>query len=326
MTEITKRIERELGVPNLARLLGKDLDPSDLQSLLMEVYRYVVDRRNPIGLLSSYQSNRLTRASNHDPAMLLEWDRVAISNLPKGFRALELSPVSPLGTISTLAPISQDWILTTIRNVEVSADPTNVLAIECALRRQELNQNATAKAKTVNLAASQRVVRSQRYRSPNARAHFRLFSLCSAGRDSGSLGFEIGAVFQHTHFYLNCLRLFLGPKIPLRVSVFDLNPNGPARTEKISAVKRLQHRFSNVKVEVLDRPKQAKKYYRELRFHVSGINSRGADVELADGGDTDWTQKLLGNAKERLVISGIGTERLCENFEPNFPKKRERTR
>jgi hypothetical protein len=30
-----------------------------------------------------------------------------------------------------------------------------------------------------------------------------------------------------------------------------------------------------------------------------------------DGGAVDWTQRLLSNAKERLVISGIGSERLC---------------
>ena len=30
-----------------------------------------------------------------------------------------------------------------------------------------------------------------------------------------------------------------------------------------------------------------------------------------DGGAVDWTQKLLSNARERLVISGISGERLC---------------
>jgi hypothetical protein len=111
----------------------------------------------------------------------------------------------------------------------------------------------------------------------------------------------------------------------LHVSVFDLNPDGQARTKKISALKRLQHKFREAKVEALKRPEEAKNYYKELRFRISGTDGRGNDIELADGGDTDWTQKLLGNAKERLVISGIGTERLCESFGPNFLKKRRRT-
>jgi hypothetical protein len=37
-------------------------------------------------------------------------------------------------------------------------------------------------------------------------------------------------------------------------------------------------------------------------------------LELVDGGSVNWTQKLLSNAKERLVISGIGSERLCAEF------------
>jgi hypothetical protein len=326
MTKITKRIERELGVPNLAKLLGKDLDPSDLQSLLVEVYRNVVNRGNPKALLSNYRSNRFTSASNCNPSRLLEWDRIALSNLPEGFRALELSPVSPLGTISLLAPISQDWILTTIRNVEVSSDPTNMLALECALRRQELNRDPSTRMEQVNLAASQRVVRSQRYEIPEARAHFRLFSLCSAGRDLGSLRFEVNAIYRHAGFYLKCLRLFLGPKVPLRMSIFDLRQNDSSRTKNLSALNGLQHEFRNVKIELHKSPDEGKRYYRKLRFHISGMSNRGKDVEVVDGGDTDWTQRLLANAKERLVISGIGTERLCEHFEPLFLKQQERAR
>jgi hypothetical protein len=35
---------------------------------------------------------------------------------------------------------------------------------------------------------------------------------------------------------------------------------------------------------------------------------------LIDGGFTTWTQLLLSNRKERLLISGLGTERLCSQF------------
>ena len=52
-------------------------------------------------------------------------------------------------------------------------------------------------------------------------------------------------------------------------------------------------------------------YYRHFRFHVYANPPKDHEMELVDGGDTDWTQKLLSNAKERLVTSGIGVERLC---------------
>jgi len=34
------------------------------------------------------------------------------------------------------------------------------------------------------------------------------------------------------------------------------------------------------------------------------------ELEIADGGFTDWTQRLSGNQKERLLISGMGLELL----------------
>jgi hypothetical protein len=35
---------------------------------------------------------------------------------------------------------------------------------------------------------------------------------------------------------------------------------------------------------------------------------------LTDGGFTDWTAQLLNNKKERLLISGLGPERLVSQF------------
>jgi hypothetical protein len=35
------------------------------------------------------------------------------------------------------------------------------------------------------------------------------------------------------------------------------------------------------------------------------------DVQLVDGGFVDWTQRLLGDAKERLLVSGAGSDRIC---------------
>lgn len=323
MKKITERIERELGVPNLSTLLGERLDPTDLQSLLLDIYRRVVGRRSPKMLLSDYKSSRFFHASQCDPAALLEWDRIALSNLPRGFRALEVSPVCPLGTISLLTPISQDWVLTTIRNAEALADPTNVLALECALRRYDLNRADQTRKTSVNLVASQRVVRSQKYDSPEARAHFRLFSMCSAGRDSGNLRFEVEAVSEHLRFYLKCLRLYLGSNVPLRASIIDLRQPEPHRTSIISAIAEdLKRDSKNVTVQMTNSPAESKGYYNELRFHVYATSIRGMEIELVDGGDTDWTQRLLGNAKERLIISGIGTERLCNEFTRHDPALR----
>jgi hypothetical protein len=42
----------------------------------------------------------------------------------------------------------------------------------------------------------------------------------------------------------------------------------------------------------------------------------GREFEVIDGGLTTWTQRLPGNGKERLLISGMGIEVLCTHFGP----------
>src|SRR2546429_4172770 len=55
-------------------------------------------------------------------------------------------------------------------------------------------------------------------------------------------------------------------------------------------------------------------YYVGACFHVYATNVAGTEFELIDGGFTTWTQQVLSNTKERLLVSGLGTERLCSQF------------
>jgi len=49
-------------------------------------------------------------------------------------------------------------------------------------------------------------------------------------------------------------------------------------------------------------------------------NHAGESFMLADGGFVDWTQILLGDTKERLMTSAIGTELICRLFQkPSQP-------
>ena len=50
-------------------------------------------------------------------------------------------------------------------------------------------------------------------------------------------------------------------------------------------------------------------YYKGVNFKVYMHTKTGA-IEVGDGGFTDWTQKILGNRKERCLISGVGIDRL----------------
>jgi hypothetical protein len=119
---------------------------------------------------------------------------------------------------------------------------------------------------------------------------------------------------EHIGFYLKSLRDFLGSAIPLRATVIDLHPESHDDTIFKAAIEKLRKEFDDVDISLEKANSEEKGYYRHLRFHVYASPPRGHEMELVDGGDTDWTQKLLNNAKERLVTSGIGAERLCERL------------
>ena len=110
-------------------------------------------------MLADYASNRFARPSAADPVALARFDVAAFAALPAGFEAIELSPVAPLGTASALATVHQNKALASIRSVEVLSDATNVLALECALRRKALLRADAKSSQAVQLAASHRHLR-----------------------------------------------------------------------------------------------------------------------------------------------------------------------
>ncbi len=314
MNKIIERIEREAGLPNLVEILANTLSPTDLQSLLLEVYRIRSSRIHPSRLLADFEANRFVRPSTVSPIALLEWERIAFTHLPEAFQPVALSPVCPLGTNSVVAAVNQNWAVSTARNTEVVSDATNVLALECALRRRELLR-ADAKSFTpVHLAASHRLLRAQRYEGPNLSTHFSAFALCSAGRDRGNLQFELAALRLHIDFYLAALQAFLGQRASLRLSVTDLKSNKYVEQIETHLFTAIRAEFEGVGCEFDYQRTGGRGYYMDVCFHIHAITPSGRRLELVDGGAVDWTQKLLSNAKERLVISGIGSERLCAEF------------
>lgn len=314
MDKILARIEREAGVPGLASILAERLSPTDLQSLLLEVYRLRSGRLRPADVLADYQSNRFVRPSAVSPVVLARWEQIAIAHLPEGFEPIALAPVCPLGTNAAVAPVDQNWVVATARNTEVVSDSTNVLALECALRRRELLRADLRSSEPVHLATSHRLLRAQRFTQPELVAHFGAFALCSAGRDQGNLRFELSALRLQMRFHLRALRTFLGPSVRLRLEVTDLAPAPRVELIESELLTVLRGECEGVDCAFDERRTSGRGYYRELCFHIYATALSGRRLELVDGGAVDWTQRLLSNAKERLVISGLGSERLCTEF------------
>ena len=308
MTSITARIERELGIPGLASQLAERLEPADLQSLLLQVYRLVAARRQQNSLLADYLQNRFVRPSPISPARYLDWERVTLSSLPNDVEAVELSPVCPLGASAVMAGLGQDRALSTIRNTEVVSDSTNVLALEAAARRRTFKHADARSATPVHLAASHRLLRTQRYHDPRLASHFRAFSLCSACRDRGAFDFEVESLAMHIGFYVRAIRAFVGP-IPLRVL---LTPLETASTTVAAdrLLEQLRRTLPDVDVALYPERDVGRQYYRDVCFWIYATSGVGESVQLTDGGCVDWAGRLLSDAKERLVISGAGSDRI----------------
>src|ERR1051326_2076498 len=117
-SKITDRIASESGVPQLASSLADAISPSDLKSLLLEVYRRSAKSIREPQVLAAAERTPLLAPCNLDARLLHRFDRVAFE-VAQEFEALELSPVCALGTTLALGGIDQNNVLTTIRSAEV---------------------------------------------------------------------------------------------------------------------------------------------------------------------------------------------------------------
>jgi hypothetical protein len=315
--KLIKRILSQAQSPDLLEVLTQRLSQSDLQSLLLEVYRARSQSLTPQYLLQQYEHNRLVQPAAVSARQLLEFDRLADSVLPSSFERLELSPICPLGTNSIVTPLDQNQTVTTIRNSEVCSDSTNVLALECARRRRDRR----CRAVDTKLCASHRLLRPQAPNHPGTFPHFRIFSLVTAGRDRGSYRFETAALTEHLEFYLRLLQTaqqsgFQLGAIRIQLTVFEAIRNEVLNTEVLD---KLSQQYAAVELGYTSGQPQEQGYYIGVRFGIYAQDRAGTEYFLADGGFTDWTQQLLSDRKERLLISGLGSERFITCFGGALP-------
>ena len=313
MGSIEERILKKAKVPRLLELLAEDLSPTDLQSLLLAVYRRMTGQRKPAQVQAAFAADRFVTPSPISPVRLLNWEQTAYKALPEDFEALLLSPVSPLGTSSVVGGINQNRVLTTCRNNEVNSDPTNTLALVCAQRRLQLLKQSPKSKHPVHLATAQRVVRAEKYSNPNFYSHFSLFALCSSARDPGSHRFELDTLRQHLGIHIRAITDFLDEECRMRVLVSDFSGQIPQSKMEDLLLTPLNDTHPNLEASLDPTRTQALGYYLNLCFKLQIYLPAAREWrEVGDGGAVDWTRKLMGNAKERCVISGLGSDHLCQ--------------
>ena len=314
---ILARIVRQSGVPRLLDILAADLAPTDLQSLLLAVFRRRAAAQAPARVLAQYAASPFVQPAAVDPRLLHRLDGLAFAAAPD-FTPLEIAPLAPLGTCAALAPVDQNRVVSTVRNTEVVADATNVLALEAALRRRAARQAGAPEGARVRLCASTRLVRAQRYTGPHMRAHFRMFSLCTAGRTRAPGDFEPAACAAHLAVHLRLLAAARAGGFGIagvRVALIPL-ADGIAVALEQEVFPGLAAAFPDVALGLQDATPADAAYYRWARFGVYATDAAGTEYMVADGGATDWTQQLLSDRRERLWTSGVALERLAALFAP----------
>jgi hypothetical protein len=298
LQKMLRKVEGEDAMGAFDKLSG-----SELNSVLLEIFSRRARRLDAAKVLASFNRNRFVEASSLDPIKALELELSVLRQAKQGgFTPFILSPVAPLGSCSALATVSQNKVFSSIRGTEVVADATNVLMLKAANDTKLGSTGDVLRYCTVH-----RHIRGQALDNPDYTAHFSVYCQVSAGRDRGNNEFELSELRQHLSCLLTLLRTCI-PADTISIKVWFKSDDEKFETQVREAV-----------TTILGAEKASwyhdhdNRYYERLQFKLL-VKHNGVAIDLADGGFVDWPQKLLGNKKQRGMISGLGLELLQKLF------------
>ena len=295
------------------------LSGSELSSVLLEVMQRQAAGRAPADVLAQYQRDPFCGPAAVDQRTSVALDAHLLA-AATDFEAIELSPVAPLAACSSVAPTHQNRVLSALRSTEVVADPTNVLALECARRLR------TA-AGPVHLATTQRVIRAQPIpKLPGYASHFRIFVLASGGIEAKDHAFTAAAFERHIRTMLAALdRLerhgyaFGARRVdllatPQRAALADriataLGATAPDATAP-GTISPTAPAALAIERKLLEHP-----YYSGgMRYMLWVTAPDGTALPLIDGGSFDWLARLTSNRRAVYVASGAGAQLIPIRF------------
>jgi len=301
------RIIGTTGGAELLNVLADELSGADLTTLLLEVFRRRAERMSPADVMRRYRTDRFVAPGQVNATALRRAEEVLLAALPPGFDVLTLAPVLPLGSHTATGGVDPRNVVATVRGSEVGADPTNGLALEAAVRRADLLRLNPRSAEPVRLAASQRVTRAQVFSGPVSFAHFQLLGVVTAGRDTGGHEFETRHLAEHVRHVVAGLSALGLEQVTVAVTCLDKQAH-----QVVAALTAELAGLPGIDLKEAPERESGRAYYRGLCFKVFARSGSGQDLlEFGDGGFVDWTAKLLGNRKERALISGYGIDRLA---------------
>lgn len=302
MNTITNRILKNLGDEELLdKLLS--LPKSDLNSLLLELFKKQANVISPTELLKAYHSSRFSVPSEIDPVEYRSLE-VALLTLAKEMKITNilLSPSAPLGSCSVFGCVDQYNVISAVRKLETLSDPSNMLAIMIA---DKLKNKLANNQVPLHYATTTRVIRTQNFTDKFSYAHFGIFCIVSSGKDSGSYVCEKELLVKHLTYYK---KLFL-EKFNARLSVVLRKRSGYTDNDGffIRMTKLVKNELPDIPIS-FDLEHEDNQYYKGINF-VIYMERNDEKIAIGDGGFVDWISKMIGNKKERCLISGIGIDR-----------------
>lgn len=302
-SRIVERILERINRPDLLSILASDLSASELNTLLLEVFRERAKKISPAQLLRQYKENRFVQPAD---LPVLETRRMETDILgileAHSFQLVDLSPLAIQGTCSVVGPVDQHKVVSATRGTEVLADSTNALALYACARKTEEALLHSPSGIWMRCAAVQRQVRAQPLTGKGFRAHFRIGCMATCGRDTGHFTFEKNSLLEHLQVMRSIfLDYFHAGDITFRLMRRQGNPG---EEHLLTELETFLRRNSNLQLTIID-DDTGNTYYKGLQFKAD-IRINGTVYEIGDGGFVAWTAQLLGNKKERMLSSGFG--------------------
>ena len=109
MSNISNLFAAKMGYPNLFEELSEKIPASELNTLLLELFRTRAKKVKPAELLRQFEKNRFASPSEVDTINFKELELRCLKLAKgKGFLPITLSPLAPFGTCSSVAFVDQN--------------------------------------------------------------------------------------------------------------------------------------------------------------------------------------------------------------------------
>lgn len=223
----------------------------------------------------------------------------------QGVSPLQLSPVAPFGCTSIVGTVDQNKVISALRGTEVVSDATNLIALHIA---DLIKYNKSSREDYMRFCTTHRHVRAQYFGdTPGMLAHFHLFCMVTSGVDQGSYDFEKKSLWEHIEVYRTIFKSHFNSNIEV---IFSERGGYKDSADLVSRITEYGTclELNDVVISTGSSQKE-NQYYKGGQFTIKTV-IEDKEYYIGDGGFVNWTQKMLGTKKERLLISAIGLDRL----------------